>query len=1069
MPVLKKILAGINLQQTDGRPLYAVPLTEETHTELRLLVKKYLNENKIFDRTAGCFVLWAAEYIRAYFQGGPLTWKFIFDGLGCPENQKLGIELVKRGLRWWRREVRTSEAGSHLYLYSLMAEGGLPQALLLQQSLYGRVIRGLIADIEAEGTGIPEDLAYRIAGRWVADLPQTFHSHDIVRLLVDLGLALVKLRAEPPKDVPQEILDRWLDQNHPDWAGKLPLRLSKEIADNLIRPALRAERKSVPSSRMIARRSLIWNERTGEWNSVVQLTSDGILPSRVLPPTAKGLRLRFLVTNNIGDETNSIIYSATPIEDGWELYRIGRASTISPLDLDKPLVLSGYADGRPIGEVEIVPSLPLPDEMPSFWGEEQNGKPSRLFPLGERVKTRSPQIWLLIDSATKPICDNGVVCGEPYITSHGRLWPLQGSGTIRIAEKYWHIETATNEEYVSINIIPRGEVLSGWRLAKTGGKIFLGKPTLYGQRDTNSFRQLSEKELQRRPARLFRAEIAEWIENNTVISCLHYVTLPQKTTLKLRETSVGVLELLAEGFPDSLFLTLKAGDEREYARLNSSSARITLAVKGAPPGMVELELTSQTNQRKLELIAPWPARNGMLLRPDGTRLEQDMPLSIDGLRGWRAVMPKNDWGEIELRTEDLYFAMRIQGETSLVAYTPLIHSMLAHTGPDSEVKLNLITNGMASRRLKVRRYHHQSNITADGKLRLGLSYDNRTNKENAFSDITTRGEVVLHAIDLKNPERIVSHELETQGEIDLQALLPEGEALWLIQSSLNGQVQRAAVWSPDPPPPSTREQRIEKYKTIWHELTIKGNRREWQQQWKLIRATMTGGDAGILDQVQALAYVPSAAIRLILNTPQEELAQALELDLAAPIFWPAFPITAFVDALSFEHDCLVKQYKEIMGNEQEAKQEAVAFLAKRIEHILLQNPALAGHFGAALSKTGLLADIPENFLSKIAVPPNENKLTELAQEAARRHDLLPDGIKKITALYRPGNLPVFNSYVQKLIDTPLVTAEIATGLRKDLNNPATLLTLINLRIVDPHYFDAALPVAIALALQRVPS
>jgi hypothetical protein len=203
----------------------------------------------VIDSTAARFVLWAAEHIRARFDGGQLTWKFIFQGLGLPEDRNFAVQLVERGLRWWGRNVRVSEAGIHLYLYTLMAEGGLPQALLVQPGLYQRVIKGLIADIEAEGADIPGALAYRIAARRVMELPQTFQTEDIVRLLADLTHALVRLRSEAPRDIPLELIDRWLDRNRPNWVQTLPLRLSKEIADTLIRPALRSERKNTPFSR----------------------------------------------------------------------------------------------------------------------------------------------------------------------------------------------------------------------------------------------------------------------------------------------------------------------------------------------------------------------------------------------------------------------------------------------------------------------------------------------------------------------------------------------------------------------------------------------------------------------------------------------------------------------------------------------------------------------------------------------------------------------------------------------------------------------------------------------------
>jgi hypothetical protein len=63
-------------------------------------------------------------------------------------------------------------------------------------------------------------------------------------------------------------------------------------------------------------------------------------------------------------------------------------------------------------------------------------------------------------------------------------------------------------------------------------------------------------------------------------------------------------------------------------------------------------------------------------------------------------------------------------------------------------------------------------------------------------------------------------------------------------------------------------------------------------------------------------------------------------------------------------------------------------------------------------------------------------------------------------------MPTFNLHTQKLIDAPLVCAEVAAGLRQvtDLSVP---LQLIVLRMADPHYFDAAAPLALAFVLKEV--
>jgi hypothetical protein len=73
-------------------------------------------------------------------------------------------------------------------------------------------------------------------------------------------------------------------------------------------------------------------------------------------------------------------------------------------------------------------------------------------------------------------------------------------------------------------------------------------------------------------------------------------------------------------------------------------------------------------------------------------------------------------------------------------------------------------------------------------------------------------------------------------------------------------------------------------------------------------------------------------------------------------------------------------------------------------------------------------------------------------------------VKGEEPLVRPKAL-TFSPDVQSLIDAPLVAGEIAVGLRH-ASNTALVLALINLRLVDPVYFDSALPAAIALVKAR---
>jgi hypothetical protein len=1077
MPV--DLPAPIELEtfQRDGRPLCTVPLTREKHAEIGAWLRPQVKRAQVSKRTAIYFVLWAAEHIRANFQGGRLTWDFVFGGLGLPGSLEVGQIMVDHGLRWWNRSVRVTAAHFHLYLYTLMAEGGLPQALLIQQGLYGRVVKGLLADIEAEGNDIPEELAYRIAAQRVEDLPQTFRTEDITRLLAEFGLSLVKLRKLPPQDVPAEAIDRWLDLHCPGWESGLPLRISREVADRLIRPALREERASLSSAPSLAQRALIRDERTKRWTPVVRLASKGVLSASLLPVSAQGLRLRFQFVGQLTDRGSVIVYSASPIENGWEIQRLGRGADLLTFDLGKPVVLAGYADGQLVGEVEIVPALSLEDESSAFWKEaglgELGTEPSELLLMGEILKTRLPRIWLYTKLAASPNAGAGVFCGERQEAENGWLWPLQGKGSVSMEGQSWQIVTGADQDSSPVRMLAQGQILPSWRLATTGGQVYLGRPAFYGQIDISSFRPVSVRELRIRPARVILSEIAEWLDRGICVARMRYVALPASARLEMTEEAAGRLTLHAEGFPaeEDWSLVLEAGSATQRIRLTRGAGRISLSSAGAPPGIVWLRIAS-AGRGEIRFVAPWPARNGFLLRPDGHRLERNLLLSGEALRGWSAVVPQGRPGEVFLRLEGQWIAVRVNGETSLTAFVPLIRSMLAYAGPDSVVKLSLLINSVESPRLDIRRYQQESECTPDGKLLLGLNSGGRVTVDTAPGPKAIQNIVELHAVNLQNPEKIERLRLEgieSPVEIDLKAVLPVGGTAWILQPLLNGEVQRAKVWFPVPQARSSRAQRIREYAQDWRLLAASQERAEWSLRWELMQAVMEGGDAGILDQVQALAQTPTAAVRLLLSVSKADLPQALALEMAAPIFWPALPVAAFVEALKAEYASLIEQFTAVFENVSEARESARDRIAKRIEGVLLLHPELAAHFGIALMEAGLFFQAPAELLQKVVVVDTPERLIELAHEAARRLDWVPSGVEGLVSRHRPQGMPMFNADIQKVIDAPLVAAEIAAGLRTDQGSLATALRLIVLRMADPHYFDSALPVALAILLKEVSS
>ena len=208
---------------------------------------------------------------------------------------------------------------------------------------------------------------------------------------------------------------------------------------------------------------------------------------------------------------------------------------------------------------------------------------------------------------------------------------------------------------------------------------------------------------------------------------------------------------------------------------------------------------------------------------------------------------------------------------------------------------------------------------------------------------------------------------------------------------------------------------------------------------------------------------------LLLRVPAAEVPTVLGLDISAPLFWPVLSLRAFENALAADYARRCRDLTATGFEPEEAGAEARAALERRVENILSQRPELAGHFCAALFRTELpevaLALNGRDTIPKLLIPHPARRLNELAQVAARRFDRLPTEFGNIKPRQRPEGLGEFHHYLQAVIDAPLVAAEFTAEARPVIA-ARDLLTLINLRLVDPGYFDAALPAAVSLQLER---
>jgi hypothetical protein len=224
----------------DGRPIYGYRSTVD---ELEVLSGPLARAircpglSRAADQAAGAFALYAAEWWRRSYAGGPWAWDGVFEALGVARPVYPEIhEGAQRGLRWWnRRSVLLG--GREMLLASLACEGGLPLGLLDRHGTWIRdYLHALLEDLRIygkSGAEPPDELA-ELAARRGERLPATLRRAPVYRLCGLLAGKVWALRQEVD-EIPEGDPIQWFDRHRPGWRDELPLRLEDRSAGSLLR------------------------------------------------------------------------------------------------------------------------------------------------------------------------------------------------------------------------------------------------------------------------------------------------------------------------------------------------------------------------------------------------------------------------------------------------------------------------------------------------------------------------------------------------------------------------------------------------------------------------------------------------------------------------------------------------------------------------------------------------------------------------------------------------------------------------------------------------------------------
>ena len=260
----------------DGRPLFEYECSEDEFDEVVKVLeaqREQVDSKELPLWTEALFTLYCAEWCRQRYDGGAWGWYRILNPIDWRFGDRRHIPWVESGLRFWGRELFSRDRGTE-YLYTLVAEGGIPNHLLTGQAgVFSSYLKALIDFRRRYAQHGANALAH--AERELNRLPLIWRKPAIGQLANKLADQIWELAGILGEIGPHEDPIQILDQRRPRWRAQLPVDLSGEEIIETIRSLVRDARKR-PDIRLIRLRRYLQQTNQG-WNLRAELE----IPTRI--------------------------------------------------------------------------------------------------------------------------------------------------------------------------------------------------------------------------------------------------------------------------------------------------------------------------------------------------------------------------------------------------------------------------------------------------------------------------------------------------------------------------------------------------------------------------------------------------------------------------------------------------------------------------------------------------------------------------------------------------------------------------------------------------------------------
>lgn len=284
---LTQFLRKRELQDPDGRMLYAYRLDEQEYVSLRDLIGTCLSDHvlrtseHLAPGSSELFVLYGASWWQREYAGGTWRWDDVISSFDSDPNwwpTQFRSQCVQIGLHYWKQQIPTS---GKRYFGVLVEQGGLPRVLLAKSkgNIYG-LIRALLKRAARLGAGVDEIAA--MVPDYQDKLPGSLQSQAVYLLIAQVIGTVLDLKREFKLNQGENAAAR-LDKLMPQWRERFPVALDDHAAVALLgdlvgeAAAIEAETRAAP---VVAERLLV--EESGAYTLVSRVEFPKLLMAETL-------------------------------------------------------------------------------------------------------------------------------------------------------------------------------------------------------------------------------------------------------------------------------------------------------------------------------------------------------------------------------------------------------------------------------------------------------------------------------------------------------------------------------------------------------------------------------------------------------------------------------------------------------------------------------------------------------------------------------------------------------------------------------------------------------------------